>query len=339
MSGIATGTALAIGLGTSAAAGVAGSAISSSAAGNAANAQVSASEQAQQLQAQEAQNSLDFQKQVYSDTQANQAPWLAAGKEALGNLSSTYGNGGPTWNQTFTAPTAATEQNDPGYQFRLSQGEEAMTNSAAAQGIGLSGGTAKALGDYAQNYASNEYGNVYNRSFNQYLQNYNQFQQNNTNTYNREAGIAGVGQVAGQTLANEGQQAANTTANIDLTTGAQQGQDLNNIGAARGSGYVGSANAWNSGLGTATGALSNYAMLQAVLNNNTCWIAAELYNGWNDPRTQKVREWIMLRPALTAAYRKIGPQMAEAIRQNATLRLDMRKLFDRMLCCAYMEAS
>jgi hypothetical protein len=65
---------------------------------------------------------------------------------------------------TFTAPTAATEQNDPGYQFRMDQGNQALNRRAAANGSLLSGGTLKALARYNQDYASNEFQNVYNRA-------------------------------------------------------------------------------------------------------------------------------------------------------------------------------
>lgn len=72
-------------------------------------------------------------------------------------------------------PQTATYQNfdpskvdvtqDPGYQFRLAQGEKALQNSAAANGTLMSGGFAKALTDYAQGDASQEYQNAFNRAF------------------------------------------------------------------------------------------------------------------------------------------------------------------------------
>lgn len=68
----------------------------------------------------------------------------------------------------FSAPTGANEQNDPGYAFRLAQGEGALQNSAAAQGILNTGGTLEGILNYGQNYASNEYQNVYNRALQSY---------------------------------------------------------------------------------------------------------------------------------------------------------------------------
>ena len=71
----------------------------------------------------------------------------------------------------FTAPTGVTEQNDPGYQFRLSQGEQALQQSAAANGAANTGGTMKGLIDYGQNAASQEYQNVFNRALQGYQTN------------------------------------------------------------------------------------------------------------------------------------------------------------------------
>lgn len=63
----------------------------------------------------------------------------------------------------FTGVSAQDLQGDPSYQFRLQQGQGALENSAAAKGLLRSGDTAKALVDYGQNAASQEYQNVYAR--------------------------------------------------------------------------------------------------------------------------------------------------------------------------------
>jgi hypothetical protein len=262
---------VAVAVGVSAAVGVAGAAISANAAGNAASTQANAADSAAELQYQESQNALNFQQQEWNTQQENEAPWLSAGKGALSTLDSqlsTPGEGLLTpWTQTFTPPTSVTEQNDPGYQFRLSQGEGALENSAAANGSLLSGNTLEAQQQFGQNYASNEYSNVYNRALQQYQQNYGIFENNQTNTYNRLAALAGTGQTAATTLGSEGQAAANTDANIDLTTGAQQGQDLTNAAAATASGYVGGANAWSGALGGSTNSITNLLLMQQLLGN------------------------------------------------------------------------
>ncbi len=67
---------------------------------------------------------------------------------------------GPTLTN-FTAPTQAELEASPGYQSRLAAGLEAGNRSAAAHGTVLNGGTQQALAQYGQNYASNEYSNLF----------------------------------------------------------------------------------------------------------------------------------------------------------------------------------
>jgi hypothetical protein len=63
----------------------------------------------------------------------------------------------------FTGPTATDMTADPGYQFRLQQGQEALERSGAARGVTNTGGTLKDILDYGQQAASQEYGNVFGR--------------------------------------------------------------------------------------------------------------------------------------------------------------------------------
>ena len=67
---------------------------------------------------------------------ANEQPFVGAGQKAVGSLSNLLAPGGQLTQGygSFTAPTGVTEQNDPGYQFRLQQGQNALQNSAAARG-------------------------------------------------------------------------------------------------------------------------------------------------------------------------------------------------------------
>jgi len=65
----------------------------------------------------------------------------------------------PKWTPTTVEDMKA----DPGYQFRFQQGQEAVENSAAARGSLLGGNTLRALNEYGQGFASNEFGNVNQR--------------------------------------------------------------------------------------------------------------------------------------------------------------------------------
>ena len=272
---IATG--LAIGLGVAAAAGSVGAAaIGAHAAGSAANAQSNAADYAANLQKQEADQALAFQKQQWETQQQNMAPWLQAGKQDLATLQGQLPNLSAPFTQQFQAPTNVTEQNDPGYQFRLQQGLQMLDNSAAAKGGLLSGNTLQGEQNYAQNYASNEYGNVYNRAFQQYQNQFNIDAANKARAFNDYASLAGLGQTTAQQLGQQGQAAANNVGNIDLTTGAQQGADLQNAAAARASGYVGGANAWSGALSGGTNNLMDLILLSQMNQggNNGAWPAA-----------------------------------------------------------------
>lgn len=57
-------------------------------------------------------------------------------------------------------------EESPGYQFRLEQGNKAISNAAGVGGSPYSGATLKALTGFGQNMASQEYGNWWDRKFN-----------------------------------------------------------------------------------------------------------------------------------------------------------------------------
>jgi hypothetical protein len=182
---------------------------------------------------------------------------------ATGDPNSGFGSLASNFGEKWAAPTGVTEVNDPGYQFRINQGLQALQNSAAARGKLLSGDTAKGLNDYAQNSASGEYGNVYNRALNDYTTRYNAFNQDQNTLFNRFATLSGIGQTSAGQLSNAGLSSAGTNANILLNSGQQIGNDYLAAGNARGSGYINSANAINSGIS----GVSNMAMLLAMMKN------------------------------------------------------------------------
>lgn len=72
----------------------------------------------------------------------------------------------------FRAPSFEDAQNTPGYQFRLNAGSDALERSAAARGVLRTGGTLKDITEYGQNFASGEYGNVYNQALAAHDRNY-----------------------------------------------------------------------------------------------------------------------------------------------------------------------
>lgn len=122
---------------------------------------------------------------------------------------------------------------DPGYAFRMKEGLAGVESGAAARGGLLSGAAQKALQKYGQGLASQEYGNAYNR-----------FTADQTNQYNRLAG-----------LVNTGQGATNQVSNAAANFGQQAGANAIGAGNAIASGQIGSANALVGGINAG---LNNY---------------------------------------------------------------------------------
>lgn len=173
----------------------------------------------------------------------------------FGSLLSPYPGG------QFTAPTLAQAEQQPGYQFQLQQGLSALQNSAAARGGLLTGSTLTDINNYAQGAAQTDYSNVYNQMLNTYQTNYNTWSQQQANLFNRLSALAGGGQTTASQLNSQGLQTGNSIGSLLTGTGNYLSNDLQNAAAARASGYVGSSNAWNSGIGGATSALSELAFL------------------------------------------------------------------------------
>jgi hypothetical protein len=97
----------------------------------------------------------------------------------------------------FTPPTANDVLNDPGFQFRLQEGQQALERSASARGTLLTGGTLKDLADFSQGLASTEYGNAYDRSLNTWNANtsnaYNAYNTDRNNAFQNYTTNAGIG--------------------------------------------------------------------------------------------------------------------------------------------------
>lgn len=204
---------------------VVGGAVASSGAKKAAGAQVQAG-----------QESNATQLAMYNQTRDDQEPWRKAGETALGQMNAGMVQGGD-FNRDFTI---ADFNKDPGYDFRMQEGQRALDASASARGGVLGGAALKATQRYGQDYASNEYGNAYNR-----------FNADRTNRFNRLSSLAGVGQTANNVIAGVGQ---NTAYNIGQT---QQG-----MGNARASGYIGQSNA----ISGAANTMGNFAMYQGFMS-------------------------------------------------------------------------
>lgn len=241
------------------------------------NAASTASQQEQQAaqqainQTKNAQNqALGIQNTAQQQGQSYLNPYWNTGTAALSNLGNLLGVGKPTGAgygsltqpyQNFQAPTLAQAEAQPGYQFALQQGENALQNSAAARGTLLSGATAAGIQNYGQQAAEQNYGNVFGQDLATYQQNAQNYYQNQANTWNRLFGLGQSGQQAGSNLAGLGEQYAGMGTNTVMGAAGQIGNYLLDKGTAAAQGTLGANNAWQ-------GALNQFGQLGQIYGGN-----------------------------------------------------------------------
>ncbi|CAB4153255.1 hypothetical protein UFOVP607_61 [uncultured Caudovirales phage] len=206
------------------------------AASNAADAQVGA-----------ANNATELQRSIFNKQTELNAPFRDNGLTAQNKLMTLLGlNGGEAGAGDFGKYakdfSMSDFQQDPGYKWRLEQGQKALDRSASARGGMFSGRAAKDLTNYGQGAASQEYGNAFNR-----------YQVNRNNQLNPLQSLSG----AGQTATGQTQQAAQNYGNAASS-------NIMSAGNANASGYLGSVNGMNNAVGSGLNAYQNYTMMNKL---------------------------------------------------------------------------
>jgi hypothetical protein len=171
----------------------------------------SSADRARRDQQEASDRAAEVQRYIFDTTRADQEPWRQSGMRALAGME------GGDYMRDFTM---ADFENDPGYQFRMSEGMKAIERSAAARGGLNSGATMKALAGYGQNLASQEYQNAYNR-----------FNSDRDRRFNRLASLAGTGQTATNQVGQAGQNYANSM--TDIYTGMGNANAAMRMGQAQ----------------------------------------------------------------------------------------------------------
>lgn len=150
---------------------------------------------------------------AYQTSKGYYDPYYQTGTAASNRLAELMGIGGNTaaagYGSMLKDFSMADYQQDPGYQFRLQEGLKQLQGMAGARGGLLSGATVRGGQKYAQNAASQEYGNAYDRYMAQNLQRYNML-----------SGQQGVGYRAGGALADLSTGYGANMANFAQTGGA-----------------------------------------------------------------------------------------------------------------------
>jgi hypothetical protein len=148
---------------------------------------------------------------------------------------------------------AGRHRRDPGYAFRMAEGQKALERSAAARGGLNSGATLKALNRYGQDFASNEYQNAYNR-----------FNSDRDRRFGRLSHIAGLGFNATANVGSAGQNYAN-----------QYGANVTGAANAAGAAEMAKANAWSGAISGVTGAGMDAINMNQQNNWMNQWLAKQ----------------------------------------------------------------
>lgn len=188
---------------------------------------------AAKAQRQAADQAAQVQRETFERQVELQEPFRQAGITSQNELMRLLGIGGDQGAADYGMLTRQfgerDMQMDPGYAFRLSEGEKALQRMQAARGNMLSGAAIKAGQRYGQDLASQEYMNAFNRA-----------QAQLGTRLGALGSLYGAGQAAAQQVAGQAGQ-----------MGANVGDLMMQGGQARASGYLGQANALSNALGQA----------------------------------------------------------------------------------------
>ncbi len=195
-----------------------------------ANNQARASRRAADAQVRSAEEASRLQREMFDRQVQLQEPFRQGGLAGQNRLMELLGIGGNAQASDYGRDARdfgmGDFEVDPGYGFRLAEGNKALERSAAARGMVLSGQMFKGVQRFGQDLASQEYQNAFNR-----------FQTNRSSRLNPLMGLAGAGQ-----------QATNVVSNAAGQLGTQLGENAMGAGNARASGYIGQANAYTNAI-------------------------------------------------------------------------------------------
>ena len=194
------------------------------------------------------QSSIDLQRRMYEEGVARQQPFYQAGVNALPEYVSGIGQGG----ELVRGFTQADYQADPGYAFRLSEGQKALDRQAAARGGLISGSALKAAQRYGQDMASQEFGNAYNR-----------FRDTQGLRRNALAGVTGFAPTAAGAMNASGQNYATNAGNAMMGQGENTANSLLAQQQARSSSYGQLGNVLGKYLGNNSGVGGSSGQFQA----------------------------------------------------------------------------
>jgi hypothetical protein len=266
-----------------------GGSIAASGARSAGDTQAAAAKDSGAMAKEIADQQLALQTRQYEEGVARQQPFLTAGTNALARMQAgeftqpgAFNVNDPRYAQPDAFKFGMSDfVTDPGYNFRLSEGQKALDRSAAARGGLISGGALKAATRYGQDMGSQEYQNAYQRALTGYgtkvdrsntafsrgLTGYNADVARADTGYNRLASMAGVGQTTTAQLNAAGTNYANTASNTLGNYSTAAGNAITAGGQGIAAGQLGVGNTINSALNTGASAYLNQMNFNNYLAN------------------------------------------------------------------------
>lgn len=211
-----------------------------------------ASMSAADKQSKSAKQAAEMQHQQYLQTRQDLMPWQKAGGTSLAalmqmeGLAPQDGTTGNAYGSLMKPYTGASVQTDPGYQFGLNQGENAINRRASAMGSRLSPATMQALSRFNQDYA----GTKFNEGFQRDLQ-------TKQNQFGQLFGISTGGQNAATQTGYQGMNAATGAGNATMQAGNAQA-----------AGIMGASNAITGGLQNGINNWQQQQLLDRYLSGN-----------------------------------------------------------------------
>ena len=239
------------------AASVVGGAASALGSRSAAKTQAKAANNAADAQLTATRETNDMLRDFRSEDVSRFDPFYQAGTKALGQYTNALAD--PFQNREFRFNMKM----DPGYQFRMGEGQRAVESSAASRhGLG-SGAAMKALNRYGQNFASNEFANAFNRQYGMFNDRFNRDYGMYNDRLNRLGQLAASGQNAAGMQASASQNYGGQLGANTMQGGQAAAQGFANAGNANAAGTVGMANAFTGGINNALGAWQYQNMMNA----------------------------------------------------------------------------
>lgn len=209
---MAIGTAAAIGLGAAGLGSFLGGKSANKAAGKAADASLAVAKENNALA-----------REIYGKNEGYLTPFMETGTGAGAQINALLGLGG----SANASKAFNLFKNSTGYKFRVGEGMDAINSGYAGRGVLQSGAAMKAINQYGQDMASQEFGNYMNYLGNQ----------------------QGVGLAGASALAGVGQNYVNTVSNNN-----------NNANEAYGNAMMSKTNPLANALGSIGGGLFSYGM-------------------------------------------------------------------------------